>query len=105
MLEPVVNFYQDWIQKFEARGGQVLFLRLPSSGSFRERELVRNPREDFWDLFLEQTKQPGYHFEDYPQLKQFTCPEESHLYTPDAQIFTKELLKLLIQDQLITKTN
>lgn len=105
VLEPVVGFYNEWIPKLEARGGKVIFLRLPSSGSFRERELKNIPRESFWDAFLAETNSAGYHFEDYPQLNQFTCPEESHLYTPDARVLTKELLQILIQDKLISKTN
>lgn len=105
VLEPMVEFYGEWIPKLEARGGNVIFLRLPSGGSLREREIKNNPREKFWDAFLAEINNPGYHFEDYPQLNQFKCPEESHLYTPDARILTKELLQLLIQDKLITKTN
>ena len=104
-LEPILEFYNEWIPKFKSRGGKVVFLRLPSSGSFRERELENIPREKFWDAFLAETNSPGYHFEDYPQLSKFICPEESHLYTPDARILTKELLQILIQDKLITKTN
>lgn len=105
ILEPIAEFYNEWIPKFKSRGGKVIFLRLPSSGSFRERELKNIPREKFWDAFLAETNSPGYHFEDYPQLSKFICPEESHLYTPDAQVLTKELLQILIQDKLITKTN
>ena len=104
-LEPMVGFYNKLITKLEARGGSVIFLRLPSSGSVRERELAHIPREKFWDVFLVEVNSPGYHFEDYPQLNQFTCPEESHLYTPDARILTKELLQIMIQDKLISKTN
>lgn len=105
VLEPIAEFYNEWIPKFKSRGGKVIFLRLPSSGSFRERELKNIPREKFWDAFLAETNSPGYHFEDYSKLNQFDCPEESHLYTPDAQVLTKELVQILIQDKLITKAN
>lgn len=101
--EPVIELYNELIPKFEARGGRVIFLRCPSSGGYRSRESVGIPRSEFYDDFLTQVKSKGYHFEDYPQLNQFDCPEESHLYTPDANIFTDELIKIMMNDGVITE--
>lgn len=105
VLEPVVSYYKPLIAKFKERGGNVIFLRSPSSGGNRERERNDIPRADFWDSFLEQINEPGYHFEDYDSLKHFTCPEESHLFTPDAEIFTKEIVKILLADKQIKTRN
>ena len=39
-----------------------------------------------------------YHFEDYEKLKNFDCPEWSHLSASDAAIFTTELAKIMQND-------
>ncbi len=59
-------------------------------------------RERFWDSIVGLTKVKSYHFEDYSQLKNLTCPEESHLSKEDAEYFTKELANIMIEDQAIT---
>ncbi|MDT0553395.1 hypothetical protein [Urechidicola vernalis] len=102
--EPVIELYNELIPRFEARGGRVVFLRNPSTGGTRFGENMAIPRKDFYDEFLKQTNSKGYHFEDYEQLNQFDCPEESHLYTPDAKTFTAELVKIMMNDGLLTNT-
>jgi len=64
-------------------------------------------RERFWDSLVGILPVKNYHFEDYSQLKNLTCPEESHLSKEDAEYFTKKLAQIMIQDQAITnpKTN
>ncbi|MFT5713548.1 MAG: hypothetical protein ACI9WT_000083, partial [Flavobacterium sp.] len=49
----------------------------------------------------------SYHFEDYDQIKDLKCPEESHLSVQDAQYFTIELVKIMKADGVLTnlKTN
>jgi hypothetical protein len=50
---------------------------------------------------LEATGSAGYHFQDYEVLNQFTPPEWSHLATPDARIFTRELVGLMKADGVL----
>ncbi len=94
-------------QKFIAKGGNLVLVRFPSSGGTRIGENMGLPREQFWDYLLTTSKIQGYHFEDYQQLKDFTCPEESHLSADDAKKFTEELVKIMIKDDVLTnsKTN
>ena len=102
VLDSVVLYYKPLLTKFKERGGKVIFLRCPSSGGNRERERIKIPKADYWDSFLSQTEQVGYHFEEHETLKDFTCPEESHLFSTDARVFTKELVKILLEDKQIT---
>lgn len=102
ILDPVVSYYKPLLATFKERGGNVIFVRCPSSGGNREREHKKIPRAENWDAFLAQTGEKGYHFEDYDTLRHFICPEESHLDSPDARIFTKEFVKILIEDKQIT---
>ncbi len=92
-------------EKFITRGGNLILVRPPSSGGTRMAENKFLPREQFWNSLVGILPVKNYHFEDYIQLKNLTCPEESHLSKEDAEYFTKELAQIMIQDQAITKTN
>ena len=83
------------VDKIKARGGQVLFVRTPSSGNYWQAEQGGFPREKYWNKLLETTSSPGIHFADYPTIAHFICPELSHLTQADAVIFTKEFIKIL----------
>ena len=67
----------------------------------RENEKIRNPRDLYWDRLIDTIGVPGYHFEDYEALNRFFTPEWSHLNTPDAKIYTKELVKLMQKDKVL----
>lgn len=83
------------IDIIKARGGQVILVRPPSSGEMWEAENTAYPRKLYWDKILEYTNTEGIHFEDYPEMRNFICPEWSHLSQQDAVVFTKHLIKIL----------
>jgi hypothetical protein len=98
----ILAFIQDIkknIDKIKARGGDVIFVRTPSSGAFRQMELAGFARERYWDKLLEVTGCPGVHFEDDAATRNLICPEFSHLCQSDAKIFTKALVKNLSKHQ------
>lgn len=103
--DTILAMYEDLIKRFERRGGNVVFARLPSSHGFRDVERKNVPRNEFWEVLLQKTNTPGYHFEDYPQLNQYELPEWSHLATPDAKNFTLDFVDILLQDQIIHQQN
>ena len=90
-------------ERFIERGGNLILVRCPSSGGGRMGENMFLPRERFWDSLVGILPVKNYHFEDYVQFKNLTCPEESHLSKDDAEYFTQELAQIMIQDQAITK--
>ncbi len=81
--------------KIKARGGEVVFVRTPSSGAFRQMELMGFARPRYWDKLLEVTGCPGIHFEDDAATKNLTCPEFSHLNQADAKSYTKAFVRNL----------
>jgi hypothetical protein len=103
--ESTMAFFLADAAKFQARGGNLILLRCPSSGGLRAIEHKNFPKSDFWDELLKQSAAKGYHFEDFEQLNQFECPEWSHLSALDAEIFTRELARIMISDAVITKQN
>ena len=85
--------------KIKARGGEVLFVRTPSSGPFLIGEAQAFARERFWNPLLATTGCTGIHFADYPGMSHFECPEFSHLTPKDAVLFTRELVTAMKQDK------
>ncbi|MEJ7823756.1 MAG: hypothetical protein WKF85_15655 [Chitinophagaceae bacterium] len=83
------------IDKIKLRGGQVIFIRPPSSGPWLQAEAEVYPRKKYWDDMLASTNTNGIHFQDYPETSNFICPEWSHLALNDAVIYTKHLVKAL----------
>lgn len=87
------------VDKIKTRGGQVLFVRTPSSGGYWQAEQMGFPREKYWNKLLETTGCPGIHFKDYPSMADFICPELSHLTPADAVLFTRAFIKILSQEK------
>lgn len=96
-----MTFFLNDLKVFEARGGRVILIRCPSSGSVRLGENMGVPRASFWNDLVKQANVPSYHFEDYNNLKGLICPEESHLSEEDAQYFTTELVKIMKNDSIL----
>jgi hypothetical protein len=94
-LEGVLREIKAAVDKIRARGGDVLFVRPPSSGPVWEAEQVAFPRALYWDRLLAYTNSQGIHFADYPQMKKLVCPEWSHLKPSDGTIFTEQLVEAL----------
>ena len=78
----------DAVRSIRARGGKVVFVRLPVSGELKKLEDHATPRAGPWSRLLKMSGAPGIYFEDYPELAGFECPEWSHLSAPDSVAFT-----------------
>jgi hypothetical protein len=105
--EATISYFNADAQKFKERGGNLILLRCPSSGWIKEGEDKFFPRTAFWDELVMTTNAKAYFYEDYDTLKDLKCPEWSHLSAADARYFTKEIVKIMKQDQAIptSKTN
>lgn len=99
-----IAFFLKDLEKLKARGGKVILLRLPSTGFFHDLETKGLPRKDFWDVLVKKANVPAYYYSDYEELSGFELPEWSHLSGPDAIIFTERLVKILLNDKVITNT-
>lgn len=83
------------VRAIRARGGDVAFVVLPTSGNVRLLEEELYPRRLYWDVLAASTAAMAVHFEDHPALAGFTCPDGSHLDTHDATEYTRRLSALL----------
>ena len=106
--EGVMKIFVADAKAFQDRGGNLVLLRCPSTEYYRKKEENFYCRDEFWDELVKQSGAKGYHFEDYAQLKDLNCPEWSHLSGEDADFFTAEVAKIMMNDNSIPfnlKTN
>ena len=80
------------VEKLRARGGKIVFVRLPVVGELMALEDRTTPRTQIWDRVIKETAAPGIYFEDFPELSSFSCPEWSHLSAGDSVEFSKRLV-------------
>lgn len=80
------------VQKIRARGGKIVFVRLPHSGGLKALEDWNSPRSITWDPLLKRTGAPGIYYSDFPDLAGFNCPEWSHLSAGDSVEFSRRLV-------------
>jgi hypothetical protein len=83
------------VKKLRARGGKIVFVRLPVSSELKALEDRLMPRDQIWDRVIKETGAPGIYYEDFPELSGFTCPEWSHLSAGDSVEFSKRLVPYL----------
>ena len=82
----------DDVAKIRVRGGKIVFVRFPYSGELKQIEDRDQPRARTWDPLLQQTGAPGIYYSDFPELKDFQCPEWSHLSAGASVEFSKRLV-------------
>jgi hypothetical protein len=83
------------IARIRDRGGDVAFVRFPSSGRFLEAEQRDFPRERYWDRLASEVDAVAIYYEDFPALSGYDTPEWSHLSREDAERFTRALVPIL----------
>jgi len=98
-LDSIIQLIKTDVDKIQSRGGEVLFVRTPSSGKVWENESTFFPRVAYWDKLLAATGCKGLYYKDYPAIAQFECPEFSHLSPEQAIVFTKNFIKILKEEK------
>jgi len=85
----------DWIKQLQARGGAVLFIRLPTTGRHWEIDQADYPRARYWDRIGPLTGAPTLHFEDVPEMRAIDCPDGSHVDQRDKALLTRIFVREL----------
>ena len=76
------------VEKIQARGGQVIFLVMPSSGNVRDIEQRQYPDALFLQPLQQALPAPVINSTSQPQCADFVCPDGSHLDYRDKARFT-----------------
>ncbi len=88
---------EPWIRKIQHRGGQVVFIRFPTTGRRWELDEQYRPRKLYWDRLAENTAAATLHFRDVSGMAEVECPDTSHLDFRDKSGFTRALLDELMR--------
>ncbi len=86
-----------------ARGGTVVYLRMPTCGARWLVDEDQFPKAKWWDVFATRTRATAVHFKDYPTLSDYECPDLSHLDSKDAARFTRSLVEVLVARGVIER--
>jgi len=83
------------VKSIQERGGKVIFVQFPLSEVARKLVEEKYPRKKYWEVMAARTSAIMIHFEDYPSLSGFECPDFLHLDRGDAVHFTKALAQII----------
>ncbi|VAX40795.1 hypothetical protein MNBD_PLANCTO02-839 [hydrothermal vent metagenome] len=100
-----VQIVETLVQKIQLRGGQVVFVRMPTSGELWDYEEQSIPKSLFWDRFAEKSSAETIHFKEIETLKNFTCPDRSHLDYRDTPQFTNALFDEIARRKVFSTTS
>jgi len=92
-----------WVETIRRRGGDVIFIRMPVSGSLKRIEDKTYPERD---RVMQALAGSGIDIIDSarePALSGFECSDESHLDADDAGRFSTALGRILADRQLLTR--
>lgn len=89
------------VASVRSRGGNIVFLRMPSTDKSWEIEQRMYPKERYWDKIHELTGAETIHFRDVAALARFDCPDTSHLDAQDAGLFTERLADELVRRRIV----
>jgi len=89
------------VKKLNEKGGEVVFVRMPTTDVSWYNLEKMYPKAKYWDKIRMFTDAYTIHFKDYKTLSGFRCPDTSHLDVTDAPIFTSNFADILIQEDII----
>jgi hypothetical protein len=86
---------EPYIAQIQARGGAVVYLRMPTCDERWAADQQTEPRVLYWDRLAARTRAVAIHFADHPSLRDFECPDTSHIASRDGPRFTAALIDIL----------
>jgi hypothetical protein len=90
------------VARIRRNRGQVVFLRLPSSGPRLEVEESAYPAKSYLSALAEVTAAPCIDFRELPHQSEFRCTDDSHLSPGGARAFTRSLLAHISNQLLVS---
>lgn len=90
-----------FVRKIKERGGDVVFVRFPTSDEHWEITEQMSPKQVYWDQLGRLVGAKTIHFRDVPSLAHFNCPDTSHLDFRDSPKFTSALIDELVKQRIL----
>ena len=98
MADSAVEFFAPLVTELRERGGDVVFIRMPSSGKYLDHDLAARYRELTWDPMAEAIDAVWINAMDYDELSSdLEIPEWSHLSRKSQDDFSRRIVPVLEQ--------
>jgi len=98
MAQISIEYYKPLIAKIRKRGGDILFLRMPSSGDYLKFDLNSDYYNQMWQPMIEGLDVTAINAMDYPELSsELDTPEWSHLSRKSQDIFSHKIVDFIDQ--------
>jgi len=95
--DAVIERLAESVEAIRARGGEVVLIRMPSSGRLGAMENRKFPRSRFWDVMVARLGVPAIHFADDERLRSTRTPDGSHIDVADVPNFTRALARSVLE--------
>jgi hypothetical protein len=96
MAESAVEFFGPLVAEMRSRGGDMVFIRMPSSGEYRELELEGDVDTHLWTPHVEGVDALSINGWDYPELStDLEIPEWSHLSRRSQDDWSRAVVPIL----------
>ncbi len=96
MKEGAIAFFTPLVEQFRERGGEVVFVRMPSSGRYFEAETGINHRDTMWLPMMEGIGAPWVNTMDHPELStDLEIPEWSHFDRASQDLWSARIVPYL----------
>jgi hypothetical protein len=98
MAQAAVDYFAPLVSQFKARGGDLIFIRMPSSGLYLEEDIFNNHRENLWLPMITGLDVPAVNTMDYADLStELEIPEWSHLSRKSQDDWSKRIYPYIEQ--------
>jgi hypothetical protein len=96
MTAKSIEFFSPLVKKFHQRGGEFIFIRMPSSGLYWEFDQKSNYKQHGWNRLVGSLDVPSIYTPDYPELSsELDIPEWSHLSRASQDIWSHNIISHL----------
>ena len=96
MAQEAVEFFAPLVEELRGRGGDVVFIRMPSSGKYLDHDLATRYRELTWSRMAEGIDALWINTMDYGELStELEIPEWSHLSRRSQDDFSRRIVPVL----------
>lgn len=93
MQKSSIEFFAPLVKKLQARGGDVIFILMPSSGLYMQFAEKNNYHENVWKPMIEAFDVAGINTMEIPELSsELDIPEWSHLSRTSQDIFSERII-------------
>jgi len=90
-------FFEPLLAEMRSRGGDIVFIRMPSSGRYRDREIEGNVDTNLWNPLVESLDALSINGWDYPALStDLEIPEWSHLSRQSQDDWSRAVVPILV---------